>query len=87
MSPTMTAVAVVQLRRMAAGEHLAEYLVDVTTDADRQGNGAIFADAYSKSALKRENDRAVHMHIEQDIVAAACLPGKKVREIMRFFMA
>ena len=87
MSHTMTAGVVVQLRRMAAGEHLAEYLVDVTTKADRQGNGAIFADVYSKSALKRDNDRAVHMHIEQDIAVAACLPGKKVREIVHLSMA
>ena len=72
----------VQLRSLAAGEHLAEYLVDVTTEADRQGNGAMFADAYSKSALKRDNDRAVHMHIEQDVAAAACFPGKKVSPVV-----
>ena len=71
-----------QLRSLAAGENLAEYLVDVTTEADRQGNGALFADAYSKSALKRENDRAVKLHIEQDTAAAACLPGKKVQPLV-----
>ena len=39
----------------------------------------MFADAYSQSALKRENDRAVKLHIEQDTAAAACLPGKRVQ--------
>ena len=78
-------MAVAQLRTLAAGEHLAEYLVDVTTEADRQGNGAMFAEAYSKSSLKRDNDRAVKMLIEQDTAAAACLPGKKVG--LRFLFA
>ncbi len=52
--------------------------MDVTTDADRRGKGAMFAVAYSQSSLKTDNDRVVNLHIEQDIAAAACLPGKKV---------
>ncbi|KAK9867424.1 hypothetical protein WJX84_007320 [Apatococcus fuscideae] len=69
-----------QLRPLAPGENLAEYLVDVTTDADRRGKGAMFAVAYSQSSLKTDNDRVVNLHIEQDIAAAACLPGKKAHQ-------
>ena len=36
---------------------MAEYIVDITTQADRSGRAGQFADLYEASELKAENDR------------------------------
>eukprot|EP00195_Chlamydomonas_chlamydogama_P009759 CAMPEP_0202901782 /NCGR_PEP_ID=MMETSP1392-20130828/14649_1 /ASSEMBLY_ACC=CAM_ASM_000868 /TAXON_ID=225041 /ORGANISM="Chlamydomonas chlamydogama, Strain SAG 11-48b" /LENGTH=615 /DNA_ID=CAMNT_0049588397 /DNA_START=85 /DNA_END=1932 /DNA_ORIENTATION=+ len=45
-----------KVKQMSAGYNEAEFLVDLVTEADRQGKGAVIADNYDSSQLKRDND-------------------------------
>ena len=45
-----------QVRRMHPCESVAEFVVDVTVRADREGFADRYADAYDASALRAAND-------------------------------
>ena len=55
----------VQIRQRRPNEALIEYIVDVTTQADRAGKASQFAELYEASELKRENDRELEAVIQQ----------------------
>lgn len=46
-----------QIRERRPNEALIEFIVDVTTQADRAGKALQYAELYEASELKRENDR------------------------------
>ncbi len=47
-----------QARPLVTGEALAEYIVDVTTEADRHGDAERFADAYDAAQRQQAADQA-----------------------------
>ena len=46
-----------QIRARRPHEAIAEYIVDITTQADRAGKASQFGDLYDSSELKAANDR------------------------------
>lgn len=54
------------MRDIRANEATAEYIVDITTSADREGRANEFADAYEHSELKRLNDQQLQQYLKQD---------------------
>ena len=55
-----------QVRGIRVHEALAEYIVDITTQADRCGAAGAFADLYGASDLARANAKALDVQLEQD---------------------
>lgn len=49
-----------QVRPARDAESTAEWIVDITTLADRQGRAMEFADGYSKSELCQQNLQKLH---------------------------
>lgn len=48
---------VVQVRQARDSESTAEWIVDITTLADRQGRALEFADGYRHSQLRQQNEQ------------------------------
>ncbi|CAL8464553.1 g4088 [Coccomyxa elongata] len=51
---------------LAEGANEAEWIVDITTQADRQQRGGMFADMYEASALKAANDEELDGMLKQN---------------------
>jgi hypothetical protein len=56
-------------------EAAAEWIVDLTTQADRQGRASDFAAAYAKSELKAEVDQEIAAQLAQASDLGGCLQG------------
>lgn len=55
-----------QVRQARESEATAEWIVDITTWADRQGRATEFADAYSQSQLKQQNDQQLQKFLANE---------------------
>ena len=66
-----------QVREARQGEATAEWIVDITTWADRQGRAMEFADGYNQSQLKQQNEQQLKKFLanEQGQVGAALCPA------------
>ncbi|GAX75671.1 hypothetical protein CEUSTIGMA_g3114.t1 [Chlamydomonas eustigma] len=53
-----------KVKEMSAGYNEAEFLVDLVTEADRQGKGSEIADAYEASSLCKENQGQLLMYTD-----------------------
>ncbi|CAK0786885.1 hypothetical protein CVIRNUC_010099 [Coccomyxa viridis] len=51
-----------KIRKKGSNENLAEWIVDISTEADRQGSD-IFTETYKHSVLKKQNDLDTAFHI------------------------
>ena len=56
----------VQVRPARQTEATAEWIVDITTWADRQGRAMEFADGYSQSQLKQQNDQQLQKFLANE---------------------
>ena len=54
------------MRQARESEATAEWIVDITTCADRQGRATEFADAYSQSQLKQQNDQQLQKFLANE---------------------
>lgn len=54
------------VKEMTAGYNQAEFLVDLVTEADRQGKGAEIAKGYESSALKKANDAQLAIYLDSE---------------------
>jgi len=55
-----------RVKEMTKGYNDAEFLVDLVTEADRQGMGDGIAEAYQKSSLREQNDSVLEGYINSD---------------------
>ena len=55
-----------QVRQARESEATAEWIVDITTWADRQGRATEFADAYSQSQLKQQNNQQLQKFLTNE---------------------
>ena len=65
----------VQVRQQRQTEATAEWIVDITTWADRQGRAMQFADAYNQSHLKQQNEQQLQKFLaneEHQVRHAGC---------------
>ena len=55
-----------QVRQARHAEATAEWIVDITTWADRQGRAMQFADAYNQSQLKQQNEQQLQSFMAKE---------------------
>ena len=60
------ATSLLQVRQARQTEATAEWIVDITTWADRQGRAMQFAEAYSQSQLKQQNDQQLQKFLANE---------------------
>ena len=75
--PALPHVSVLlQVRQARETESTAEWIVDITTLADRQGRAMEFADSYSQSQLRQQNEQQLNKclaHGSGQVMCPSCV--------------